>query len=229
MLLKSRPFTRFEVERDAKKIYIFCEGKDREYNYFNYFVGIDTRLNLIIYQLQGDENNSPKGLYELAKKCLIKTEDNPAPKYDYRIDEDIVWIVLDTDRDRDDSRKLQLVNTRFQCRSMNWNIAQSNPCFEVWLYYHQENKKPNFDEIQISAKWKTLLGQIIIGGFDSRKHPIFIQTAIENSKNHFQQNEDDFPDIATTEVFKLAQHILEIGRIRENIESALQRMQTSLQ
>ena len=49
MLLKNKTliFTRIEPERSAKKIYIFCEGKDREYNYFKFFQEIkETLLNI---------------------------------------------------------------------------------------------------------------------------------------------------------------------------------------
>jgi hypothetical protein len=218
MLLKNRLFT--QPDRSAQKIYIFCEGKDREYNYFKFFAGIDTRLNLIIYELKGDEDNSPKGLYNLATNCLIKSDTNLNPIYDYR-ETDIVWIVLDTDKDKKESRKEQLIDIRIKCNSERWNIAQSNPCFEVWLYYHQESNIPEFENIEIPSNWKKLVNNIISGGFDSRKHPVFIETAIKNSEKHFQVDENNFPYIATTEVFKLAQNILATGKIKEKINSGL--------
>ncbi|WP_337043100.1 RloB family protein [Emticicia sp. 17c] len=221
MLLRNRLFKREEPDMSAAKIYIFCEGKDREYNYFKYFEGIDSRLNLVIYKLDGTEDNSPSGLLKLAEESLIKTEDNPKPLYDYRPDQDNVWIVLDTDRDKFDSRKNALVEVRQNCKEKNWGVAQSNPCFEVWLYYHQESTKPTFDEIEVPNKWKEHLGKVFSGGFDTRKHPLLIQTAIVNAEQHFQQNEHGFPDIATTEVFRLAQHILAIGKIKEKFSNTL--------
>ena len=48
---------------------------------------------------------------------------------------------------------------------------------------------------------KKFLNQKIPGGFDSRKHPIFIKTAIENSKKVFDEN----INIGSTEVYKLAE------------------------
>ncbi len=220
MLLKNRSKVFTQPDRSAQKIYIFCEGKDREYKYFKFFEGMDSRLNLIIYELKGAEDNSPNGLFQLACQCLKKTSDNPNPMYDYRTD-DLVWIVLDTDQDKFDSRKAALMRVRAQCEEENWKVAQSNPCFEVWLYYHQESDKPVFDEIHVPAKWKQLVNKVIKGGFDSRKHQKWIGQAIANSKQHFQRNEDGFPDIATTEVFKLAEHILSIGKIQAIITGQL--------
>lgn len=219
-LSRNRFFNRTEPDRDAKSIYIFCEGKDREYKYFSYFKNIDSRLNLVVYELKSDDNNSPKGLYNLAIKNLIKSEDNPNPQYEL-LEEDEVWIVLDTDKDKTESRKPQLITIRQECVSQNWNIAQSNPCFEVWLYYHQENENPNFDGIEISAKWKSFVDSIIRGGFNPNKHPVYIQKAVENAQTNFKKDRDGFPDIAATEVYKLAQAMLSIGNIKNIIESKL--------
>jgi hypothetical protein len=221
MLLRNRPFNREEPERSATKIYIFCEGKDREFKYFQYFEGIDSRLNLIVHELDSSDDNSPKGLLLLAQKSLIKSEAKLEPKYDYR-EGDKVWIVLDTDKDKTNSRKPQLIDLRAYCDNRtNWNIAQSNPCFEVWLYYHQENDKPDFEGLEVCNEWKPFVGQAIKGGFNPRKHPILIQNAIINSEPHFQANHDGFPVVATTEVFKLAKDILSIGKIKNKINSEL--------
>lgn len=225
MLLKNRPFTRVETHRSAQKIYIFCEGKDREYHYFRYFEGIDTHLNLIVYELHGEENNSPKGLYNLAVSSLIKSKSNPNPKYDDYRENDEVWIIVDTDTDKDNSRKQPLIGIREKISKKkdfeNGHIAQSNPCFEVWLYYHQENQKPHFEGIEISAQWKKFVGEVIKGGFNPRKHPILIQNAMLNAEAHFLTDQDGFPNIATTEVFRLAQSILAVGNIKERIEIEL--------
>ncbi len=53
MILKKRLFERAEPSEDAKKIFIFCEGKKRERAYFNYFKAIDSRINIEVYELDG--------------------------------------------------------------------------------------------------------------------------------------------------------------------------------
>ena len=52
MILTNRLFVREEPTRDAKSIYIFCEGKEREFNYFMYFKELDSRINIEIYKLE---------------------------------------------------------------------------------------------------------------------------------------------------------------------------------
>ncbi len=51
MILTNRLFTRREPVKEAKSVYIFCEGKKREYQYFRYFQGIDSRINIVIHEI----------------------------------------------------------------------------------------------------------------------------------------------------------------------------------
>ncbi len=212
MILTNRLFTRRSASREAKSIYIFGEGVSREYHYFLYFKEIDTRINIEIYPLNETEDNSPKGLFKIATDCIIKSELNPNPKYEF-IENDEVWIVLDTDKDKFVSREKQIIELRADCTKLNWFVAQSNPCFEVWLYYHFFKAKPEFEGIEFCKGWKPLLNEE--GGFDSRKHPIFIQNAIENSINNFNET-NEIPNIGSTEVHKLSQSILSIVKDKIN-------------
>jgi hypothetical protein len=201
MIVTNRLFTRREPEKDARSIYIFCEGKKREYQYFQYFKGIDSRINIVIYPLQGDEDNSPTGLYRLASQSLLKTEKNPTPVYEL-LEGDEVWFVIDTDTwgaKVDDLRRL--------CLSFpNWKIAQSNPCFEVWLYYHFFESKADFQWMELCETWKLFIPERIPGGFHSSKHSIYIGRAIEYAEKAFYIN-NEVPAIGSTEVFELAKVI----------------------
>ena len=149
MILTNRKFVREQPSREAKSIYIFCEGAKREYQYFNYFKEMDSRINVEIYKLHPHEDNSPLGLLSIAKKCIVLNENNPKPKYTFQKNDE-VWIVLDTDKDEDESRKPQIKKIIVELESFsNWNLVQSNPCFEVWLFYHLESKKPIFEANEI--------------------------------------------------------------------------------
>lgn len=92
---------------EAKSIYIFCEGARREFDYFEYFKELDSRINVEVYKLDPSEDNSPLGLLEIAEKCIILSAENPNPKYNF-IEGDEVWIVLDIDKDKDGSREPQI-------------------------------------------------------------------------------------------------------------------------
>lgn len=199
MILKNRLFERREPSREAKSIYIFCEGVKREYQYFQYFKEIDSRINIEVYQLTENDDNSPFGLYNIAVKCIIKTEQNPNPKYELIAGVDETWFVIDTDKWGD-----RINDLKNNCLShTDWYVAQSNPCFEVWLYYHFFVALPSFEGIEASANWKPYLDSCVLGGFDSRKHPILVNSAIENSIKNYSES-DEMPIIGCTSVFRLA-------------------------
>lgn len=215
MILTNRLFTRRPPSREAKSIYIFCEGVKREYQYFLYFKELDSRINIEIYPLKPNEDNSPKGLYLIACNCIIKSDQNPNPKYEL-IDGDEVWIVFDTDADKLETRKPQIKELREECKQLNWNAAQSNPCFEVWLYYHFFKEKPVFHGDDFCKGWKPFLEEY--GGFDSRKHPVYIESATKNAELNFLEKNGE-PEKGTTELFKLSKSILPI--VKEKIDDVL--------
>ena len=131
---------------------------------------------------------------------------------------------MDTDTHGNPHREKSLKAVRSECYKQSWRIAQSNPCFEVWLYYHQAAEKPTFEEIAISKEWKKQVNDLYKGGFNPKKHPILVQTAIKNAEAVFCFNQEGFPDIATTEVFNLAQSIMAIGKVKMRIETELENM-----
>lgn len=217
MILTNRLFIRKRPSREAKSIYIFCEGRKREYQYFRYFKEMDSRINVEIYRLHPHENNSPEGLMNIAKNCILQSTDNPNPKFAFQ-ENDEVWIVIDTDIDRDNSRETQINNIRTECSELiNWNVAQSNPCFEVWLYYHSEKTNPTLEEKDKCKIWKGIVNSSIQGGFQSSKHPILIEDATSNSEKNFFKENDEI-GLGCTEVFNLSKSILPL--IKSKIDGA---------
>lgn len=217
MILTNRLFNRNPPSREAKSIYIFCEGADREYRYFEYFREMDSRINIEIYKLHPHEDNSPQGLYKIALNSIVESDVNPNPKYAFQ-ENDEVWIVLDTDKDKDDSRKAQIESIRNRIIDKeDWSLVESNPCFEVWLYYHYNTTPEQFDGIEKCKNWKSYVDANIKGGFDPRKHPIYIERATINAENNFKIDENNKLSIGATEVFKLSKSILSIvkNKIRD--------------
>lgn len=203
MLIHNRLFEKQEPNRDAKCIYIFCEGRCREPDYFHYFQEKSSRLKVEVYEFGPEENNSPRGLMDMAKKCFYINDENLSVKYE-RQEQDEVWIVLDTDQDKRDSRRSQIDEVKKFCtENKGWNLVESNPCFEVWLYYHQSNVKAAFEGDESCKSWKPFVHQLFKGGFDSRKHPLFIESAIHHAKKNYTENKDGHPEKSTTSVFLL--------------------------
>lgn len=221
MILKNRLFEREEPSEEAKSIFVFCEGSRREYDYFRYFKEIDSRINVEVYKLHPHEDNSPRGLLNIAKDSIIKSEHNSEPRYDFQ-DGDQVWLVFDIDPDKFDSREGQIHTILEEIDSMNgWEIARSNPCFEVWLYYHTLSKPPELQNPLTCSEWKTCVNNAFSGGFDSRKHPLLIEDAVRNSKVNFKITGSElYP--ASTEVYIVGESILNI--VQDKIQHARKRL-----
>lgn len=207
---------------EPKLFYIFCEGQRREANYFKFFADIiGTRISIKI--IDNDGKSSPIGLYDNAHKNLLQESEDLIQDNAYQnlvadisssslklADIDEVWFVIDTDRWRTQIPKLRVEIMKYS----NWFVAQSNHCFEVWLYYHFKDVKPTIT----IPNWKAFLPTIITGGFNSTKHPKFIETAIKNAKANFYYG-PSFPDVHETQVYELAEKILPF--VKDDIDRLL--------
>lgn len=203
MISRNRLFERQSPTRLAKSIYIFCEGVKREYQYFRFFREMDSRLNIEVYELSSTENNSPRGLMQIAEDCILKSDENPNPKYDFKAGDE-VWIVMDVDKDATNSRVPQVdeILSKIDTR-VGWDFVQSNPCFEVWLMCHFRADMPDLENPDQCKSWK----QILPGGFNSKKHPIHIGRAVGNAKVNFVTL-SGLESVGTTDVFRLGEEIL---------------------
>ena len=199
-LTRNKIYQRLPPNRDAKKVYIFCEG-DREVSYFNYFMGISSNIDII--PIGSEEGKSdPTKLKDQAFVYFQKT----SLSADYH---DEVWFVIDTDRWNEKEKIAQLKSFCLENKTdqNSWEVSQSNPSFEVWLYYHFMEEKPKVQEVKSYSSFKEYLNHKIKGGFDTRKAPIHIKTAIDHSLKHFQKDDKGQPILYTTEVHYLAQSI----------------------
>lgn len=205
---RNKLYTRREPEKEGKLYFIFCEGEKRETTYFYFFNRLASQIIIQIVPI-GDGKNSPMGLYNNACQSLIKSDENPNPSYLLN-DEDEIWFIIDTDKwgKEVDALRNSVANQK------NWFVAQSNPCFEVWLFYHFEKEKPK----DVVANWKVFLNDVVKGGFNPTIHPIHIQTAIANSEATFTRTNNQ-PDPVTTEVFILAKKILPL--VKADIDALL--------
>ena len=128
-LLHKLQYKKKEPFRDASLMIIVCEGKQREPDYFRYFDQLDSRLKIIVVPSRNGAS-APKHLMDNA---------NAATKYHIKDGGTYkLWYVLDTDR----WLKSQILEICKACeKNPDWSFALSNPCFEVWLFYHVSNKK----------------------------------------------------------------------------------------
>ena len=207
-LVRSRRYERQEPLRDSRKIYIYCEGNKREFDYFRFFCGLSSNVNIIPIPSK-DGKTDPEKLMEAAREELGINSD-VSPKFTLDVSQqDNVWFVIDTD-----SWGSKITDLRNFCKSQNagldneaWYVSQSNPSFEIWLYYHKFSEKPVKNDVDKYSSIKEFVDAQIPGGFDSRKHPAMIEAAIQNAKATYEE-ENQVLKLYSTEVFKLGQVIL---------------------
>jgi hypothetical protein len=194
---RNKLYERRAPTKDGKLYFIFCEGEKRETTYFHFFNRLASQIIIQIVPIEGGKN-SPMGLYHNACRNLSKSEETPNPFYTLN-DDDEVWFIIDTDKWGNEINTLRAHVSRHQ----NWFVGQSNPSFEVWLYYHFRNRKPQ----RPVENWKAYLNTIVPGGFDNRKPPVYMQTAIANAEANYSIT-GNIPNNMTTELFVLGRKIL---------------------
>lgn len=215
MIQRRRDYDKREPSRDAHKIYIVCEGKGTEPNYFAFFEGLSSNLQVITIPPE-DGKTDPLKLVERANQVLIGDDRDYTVEYEHG---DTVWFVVDTDTWEKEGKIAPL---RQFCVQKNaaipleynevkaycaWNVAQSNPCFEIWLYYHFYESKPHSDDVAKCVSFKEFVSSTIAGGFNFEKDPVRLETAIEHAEKNFQQDKDSKLLDYSSEVYILGKEI----------------------
>lgn len=202
MGFKSRGYSRevsTELARDYKLFVIACEGAKRERQYFEFFEKLSDRIKVDVIDeiIQGKEkfDSAPVWVLDRAVKYVDKLGLS---------DDDELWFVIDIDKWKPD----QLRAIHMDCeKNTNWNLTLSNPCFEVWLYFH---KKKEFSGLVKTScqEIKYQLSTLEPGGYNPEKFIPEVLRAIENSKNSDSNPDHYFPEILQTKVYLLAESLI---------------------
>lgn len=211
MIQRRKDYGKKEPSRDAHKIYIVCEGEGTEPAYFAFFEGLSSNLQVItIPPTEG--KTDPLKLMEHAEQILL--DDSREYTIDYK-QRDTVWFVIDTDTWEKEGK---IVPLREFCSQQNatisqnfdevkpynaWNVAQSNPCFEIWFYYHFYESKPISDDLDKHMSFKKFVDSRISGGFNFEKDPARLEDAITNTKKNFSVEENGMLSLFTSEMYRL--------------------------
>ncbi len=117
---KKRPLDRSVLhQRDTRLIIIAAEGKETERQYFNLFR--DTRIQVKVLPTGEDNQSSPRHVIDRLTSY----------REEYQIgDGDELWLMVDVDRWKN---LAEIAREALQC---DYQLAISNPCFEVWLICH---------------------------------------------------------------------------------------------
>jgi hypothetical protein len=215
MITRRKDYSKQLPSKDAKKLYLFCEGKGTEPDYFAFFKGLSSNLEIIT--LPPESGTDPLKLMELAKSKLL--EDDSRYIMDYHAN-DLVWFIIDTDSWEKENKIAPL---RDFCNGNNkafpekytevkpynaWNVVQSNPSFEIWLYYHFYKEAPKPEAIEAHPSFKAFVSSVISGGFNYQNDPVKVETAVANACTNFNFNKEGKLDLFSTEVYELAETII---------------------
>jgi hypothetical protein len=178
--------------RDAFLCVIICEGESREPEYFKHFDGLSSKIKIVPIK-NSTGKSSPIHLIENAL----------AAEQDFDLNQDDqVWFVIDTDRW---GKQVHLL--RKECEEKtNWQVVQSNPCFEVWLYFHVKRVVPTTLVSGSCKEWKSQLHTMIPGGFKSSNHTDKLSEAIANAKENLKED-GYWPMPGCTQVWRLGEVI----------------------
>lgn len=195
MRKRNRSYKKGAPHRDARLFVIVAEG-DREDKYFNHFDQRTSRIRVLTIPREQDAS-APKHFIGRLENAKVTGEYDPE-------DEDEVWFVCDTDR-----WGSQINDLKLNCsQKSNWNLAVSNPCFEVWLHFHSG---PIVSDLLANCgELKTQLPGRSLGGFNKDVYCLHIETAITHAANADQDPNSDFPGSMQTKVYKLAKRMCEV-------------------
>jgi hypothetical protein len=209
MMRKKRGYKRespIELVRDYKLFAIACEGGKREPDYFKLFRFLSKKIAVDIIEdvVSEDEaltlnpnKSAPKWVLDRAIKYIEK---------EGLSDEDELWFVMDIDR----WSVAQLREISSYCDQFpNWNIVLSNPCFEVWLYFHKKS------DINLSSSiscndFKNEISTFEKGGYHPLKFLPLLPIAIANAKNADADKNYFFPNLKVSKVYQLGESVIKI-------------------
>jgi hypothetical protein len=107
-------------------VYLICEGSETEIRYFKQFRSRGCNIDIIPIPSQY------KSADRLVQKARATMGNNPF----YPDDGDIIWCVFD----RDDNTNEMLSKAKRVAIKEGYQIAFSNPSFEVWFLLHFHNQ-----------------------------------------------------------------------------------------
>ncbi len=192
------------LKRDYRLFAIACEGAKREPDYFQLLESASQRITIDIIEdkvpdaemmTRYETKSAPRWLLDRAVKYIEK---------EGLIDEDELWFVLDVDKWKIE----QIREIADWCvKKPNWHIALSNPCFEIWLYFHKKSAIPN--EAKENCKQaKKFLAALTENGYNKHEYILKIGDAIKNSKAADSDKKHFLPGKGETKVYQLAESLI---------------------
>ncbi len=207
MGFKQRGYQRdvaIELVRDYKLFAIACEGSVREPEYFGVFEYLSKKIKVDVIEehLNSETESNSKSTKSSPKWVLDKAISYISEKN--LLEEDELWFVLDVDRwSIDQIREL----SNFCDEHLNWNLVLSNPCFEIWLFFHKSAKIKD-SKSETCKEFKFEISKFDKPGYDKLSYIKNVMTAIENSKLNDSEVNHFFPKEKESKVYLLVESLI---------------------
>jgi hypothetical protein len=193
-----------DLVRDYKLFAIACEGGKREPGYFNVFQHLSRKIKVdVIENYVTDEEMFRKFETNSAPRWVLDRAMRYIEKNDLK-DEDDLWFVIDRDR-WTDSQIRELAS--FCEKYPNWHIVISNPCFEVWLYFHKKADIESSTSVSCN-NFKKEISNLERGGYHPLKFIPDFPKATINAKANDSDKKHFMPKTKETKVYLLAEAIM---------------------
>ena len=134
-----------EIERKASGrrkrnpvVYLICEGSETEIRYFKKFRSRECNIDIVPIPSQ----------YKSADKLVQKARATIGYSPYYPDEGDIIWCVFD----RDDNTNAMLSKEKQMAIKEGYQIAFSNPSFEVWFLLHFNNQTTPVENCETAIK-----------------------------------------------------------------------------
>lgn len=210
-------------EVEVLRIFVISGGAKREPDYFK-LLRKNTSLKriLVVVRSKKGQGLNPLQMSALSLKFIIEQRFETEEGKTYMLlDTDPIYMITDLDEFGEDLCRL-VKEGRSQ---LQWII--SNPCFEIWLYYHYfDSPMPQLEnglriELSKRSQWmKQKLHEL--HPTDSAKALLDMQTAIVNLKTNFQIGCEGLPDVFSTQMHYFAEYLLDaIGK--DNFEAMIKK------
>ncbi len=190
-----------DLVRDYKLFAIACEGSKTEPQYFNVFRHLSRRIKVDVIEEEGKEVSKT----ESSPKWVLNRLTSYIEKYDLK-DTDELWVVIDIDKWKEE----EIRKVASHCNDYpNWNIAISNPCFEVWLYFHKRKNITNSSSVTCK-NFKTEISTFTKNGYNKYQYILSLEDAIRNAKQADSNKNHFLPKEKETKVYLLIEAMLTI-------------------
>ena len=198
--------TPIELVRDYKLFAIACEGGKREPEYFKVFRFLSKKIAVDVIE---EIVNEDEALSINPNKSAPKWVLNRALRYIEKeglSDEDELWFVMDVDRWKVD----QLREIANYCdQYSNWHIVLSNPCFEVWLYFHRKTDITN-SQSNSCNEFKHEIATFDKMGYHPLNFISLLPEAVANAKAADDDKAFFLPKVKVSKVYELGNSILQV-------------------